>query len=199
MQPPQSRLVSSVMQPLPTKCYTLHTAAEAHVLEGAIVSQSWLKVAQSKKLFTLAPISHKITPLSTFTEIKSPLEGGKTTHTIAMVYYRASSSMQWLSCQRVLHKLISLALPTTKCPLKPPEAVVGNREIGQEMPSLQGKNLLLWGCCAASCALYTFSLYYILQWGRSMMLFAMHDSTASCTIVVAKLLLLSSLSLKKYA
>ena len=45
VQPPQSRLVSSVMQPLPTKCYTLHTAAEAHVLEGAIVSQSWLKVA----------------------------------------------------------------------------------------------------------------------------------------------------------
>jgi hypothetical protein len=44
VQPPQSRLVSSVMQPLPTKCYTLNTAAEAHVLEGDIVGQSWLKV-----------------------------------------------------------------------------------------------------------------------------------------------------------
>ena len=145
--------------------------------------QRWLNLS---KLFTLAPVSKQgcqITALSNFSDIKSPLEGGKSTHTIAMVYYRASSSMQWLSCQRVLHKLISLALPTTKCPLKPPEAVVGNREIGQEMPSLQGKNLLLWGCCAASCALYSFSLYYIVQSGRSMIPFAMHDFTASCTIV----------------
>ena len=36
VQPPQSRLVSSVMQPCATdECYTLHTAGEAHVLEGA--------------------------------------------------------------------------------------------------------------------------------------------------------------------
>ena len=57
-------------------------------------------------------------------EIKSPLEGGKTTHTIAMVYYRASS-MQWLSCQRVLHKLISLAVAyNNKMPIDPLEAVL---------------------------------------------------------------------------